>query len=146
MREDGATETRPINDVRRLVVKVGSSSLVDGSGVVSRARLRKIVRDVASAAQGGRACVLVSSCAITFGDNDRLAALVAIMIRADLLVQLSDVDGIYTKDPRRPGARLVPEVRDPLAVESGPASPLGSGGMASKLQAAGLATAAGIPT
>jgi glutamate 5-kinase len=83
---------------------------------------------------------------ITFGDNDQLAALVAIMIRADLLVQLSDVDGIYTRDPRRPGARLVPEVRDPLAVQSGPASSLGSGGMASKLQAAGLATAAGIPT
>src|SRR5438309_1513969 len=53
---------------------------------------------------------------ITFGDNDRLAALVAIMIQADLLVQLSDVAGIYTRDPRRRGSRLVAEVRVPLHV------------------------------
>jgi glutamate 5-kinase len=234
--EDSA-KTRDLPDLRRLVVKVGSSSLVDASGNVVRARLGKVVREVAATVEGGCACVLVSSGAIasgleplgmgrrprdlaalqaaaavgqgrlmagysnlfarhhlvtaqvlltqddfaarrrfvnaqrtferllvsgavpvvnendtvateeiTFGDNDRLAALVAIMVRADLLVLLSDVDGIFTRDPSRPGARLVPEYQGPLTVDSGPASSLGSGGMASKLQAAGLASAAGIPT
>jgi glutamate 5-kinase len=84
---------------------------------------------------------------ITFGDNDRLAALVAIMVKSDLLVLLSDVDGIYTTDPRKQGATFVAEVLDPLKVQAtGSRNSLGSGGMASKLQAAGLATAAGIPT
>jgi glutamate 5-kinase len=84
---------------------------------------------------------------ITFGDNDRLAALVAIMLKSDLLVLLSDVDGIYTTDPRQQEAKFVAEVLDPLHVQAtGSRSAFGSGGMASKLQAAGLATAAGIPT
>lgn len=237
MEGDGSASARRFPEVRRLVVKVGSSSLVDGSGTVVRARMGKIVREVAGVVHEGRACVLVSSGAIasgldllgltrrpkdvaalqaaaavgqgrlmagysslfarhhllaaqvlmtqddfaarrrfvnaqrtferllvagavpvvnendtvateeiTFGDNDRLAALVAILVRADLLVLLSDVDGIYTKDPRHPGARLVDEFHEPLAVEPGPASAMGSGGMASKLQAASLASAAGIPT
>ena len=64
----GADEgTRPIPAVRRLVVKVGSSSLVDGAGVVSRVRLGKVVREVAQAVKDGRACVLVSSGAIVSG-------------------------------------------------------------------------------
>jgi glutamate 5-kinase len=230
---------RPLSEVRRLVVKVGTSSLVDPSGDIDRSRLAKVVREVAAVSGDGRtACILVSSGAIafglsalgvakrpgrlpalqaaaavgqgrlmseyarlfarhrlvtaqilltqddfvrrrqfvnaqktfehllgagaipvvnendtvateeiTFGDNDRLAALVAIMVKSDLLVLLSDVDGIYTRDPRRRGARLVAEILDPLRVETtGPGSAFGSGGMASKLQAAGLATAAGIPT
>jgi glutamate 5-kinase len=84
---------------------------------------------------------------ITFGDNDRLAALVAIMVGADLLVLLSDVDGIFTRQPGEPGARFVREVPEGLRIEaSGPRSSLGLGGMASKLEAAGLATRAGIPT
>ena len=59
----GEAETRAsqIPEARRLVVKVGSSSLVDGTGTVARPRLRKIVRDVGLAAREGRACVLVSS-------------------------------------------------------------------------------------
>jgi glutamate 5-kinase len=231
---------RAIPEVMRLVVKVGSSSLADASGSISRPRLAKVVRDVAQATDGGRrCCALVSSGAIasglavlglrrrpkrlaglqaaaavgqgrllsdyirlfdrrgivaaqvlvtqddfirrrhfvnaqntfeqlfavgavpvvnendtvateeiTFGDNDRLAALVAIIVKADLLVLLSDVDGIYTRDPRQPGARLVPTMTAGLEVEvtAGPGSPIGSGGMRSKLDAAGLATAAGIPT
>jgi glutamate 5-kinase len=82
---------------------------------------------------------------IRFGDNDRLAAMVAVMLGADLLVLLSDVDGIYTRDPRRRGAVLLDEVTDPAAVEAGGVrSGVGSGGMASKLEAAGMATAAGV--
>jgi glutamate 5-kinase len=238
--DDTSNDTRAIGEVRRLVVKVGTSSLVDAAGLASRARLAKVVREVASTfdAEPPRRCVLVSSGAIVsglrplgltrrpkeiprlqaaaavgqgrlmadyarlfsrhgivagqvlltqddfvrrrqfvnaqrtfehllasgvvpvvnendsvgteeirFGDNDRLAALVAVMVNADLLVLLSDVDGIYTADPRRSGAVLLGEITDPGRVQAaGPSGRHGSGGMASKLEAAGIATAAGIPT
>ncbi len=86
---------------------------------------------------------------ISFGDNDFLAAQVAVLIGADLLVMLTDTDGLYTADPRRdPGAELVDEVSDyeGLAdLDIGHAgSPLGSGGMRSKVVAAEMATGAGI--
>ena len=86
---------------------------------------------------------------IRFGDNDRLAALVAHLVRADALVLLSDVDGLYDGDPRLPGSSLVPEVRGPgdlagLAI-GGSSSGLGTGGMASKVDAARVATGAGVP-
>jgi glutamate 5-kinase len=86
---------------------------------------------------------------ISFGDNDFLAAQVAVLTGADLLVLLTDTDGLYTADPRRdPSAKRVPEVTDFAAVEDlkvGHAgSPLSSGGMRSKVVAAEMATAAGI--
>jgi glutamate 5-kinase len=88
---------------------------------------------------------------ISFGDNDFLAAQVAILLGAELLLLLTDADGLYTADPRSdPGATLVREVTefDELrALDIGHAtSPLGSGGMRSKVVAAEMATAAGIPT
>jgi glutamate 5-kinase len=88
---------------------------------------------------------------ISFGDNDFLAAQVAILMGADLLLILTDADGLFTADPRTdPEAELVAEVRefDELAaLDIGHAtSPLGSGGMRSKVVAAEMATAAGIPT
>ena len=87
---------------------------------------------------------------ISFGDNDFLAAQVAILVAADRLVLLTDTDGLYTADPRTdPGAELVREVTDfegLTQLEIGHAtSPLGSGGMRSKVVAAEMATAAGIP-
>jgi glutamate 5-kinase len=86
---------------------------------------------------------------ISFGDNDFLAAQVAVLTGADLLVLLTDTDGLYTADPRRdPTAVRVPEVTDFAALEDlkvGHAgSPLSSGGMRSKVVAAEMATAAGI--
>jgi glutamate 5-kinase len=86
---------------------------------------------------------------ISFGDNDFLAAQVAILVAADLLVLLTDIDGLHTADPRRhPDARLVHEVSDFEALEGievgHTTSPLGSGGMRSKVVAADMATAAGI--
>ncbi|MDQ3992422.1 MAG: glutamate 5-kinase [Actinomycetota bacterium] len=87
---------------------------------------------------------------ITFGDNDFLAAQVAILLGADMLMLLTDIDGLYTADPRRqPDAELIPEVKrfedlEPLAIGMS-TSPLGSGGMRSKVVAAEMATAAGIP-
>jgi len=87
---------------------------------------------------------------IRFGDNDRLAALVAHLVAADALVLLSDVDGLYDGDPRRPGARLVPEVRGEkdlagVRIRRPGASGVGTGGMASKLDAARIASGAGVP-
>jgi glutamate 5-kinase len=87
---------------------------------------------------------------ISFGNNDFLAAQVAILLGAELLVLLTDADGVFTADPRsRPEAELVPEVEDFEALaqlDIGHAtSPLGSGGMRSKVVAAEMATAAGIP-
>jgi glutamate 5-kinase len=87
---------------------------------------------------------------ITFGDNDFLAAQVAILAAADRLILLTDQDGVYTADPRKdPNAELVREVHDFAMLDElqiGHAtSPLGSGGMRSKVVAAEMATAAGIP-
>ncbi len=87
---------------------------------------------------------------ISFGDNDFLAAQVAILLGAELLVLLTDAEGLYTADPRRdPAAELVPEVEDFDALErlqiGHATSALGSGGMRSKVVAAEMATAAGIP-
>jgi glutamate 5-kinase len=87
---------------------------------------------------------------ITFGDNDFLAAQVAILLGADLLMLLTDTDGLYTADPRHHAdAELIREVKrfeELEALEIGVStSPLGSGGMRSKVVAAEMATAAGIP-
>ncbi len=87
---------------------------------------------------------------VSFGDNDFLAAQVAVLTGADLLVLLTDTGGLYTADPRiDPSATLVDLVEDPEALgvlEIGhETSPLGSGGMRSKVVAADMATSAGIP-
>jgi len=86
---------------------------------------------------------------IRFGDNDRLAALVAELVRASGLVLLSDVDALYTARPDTPGARaisFVPKLSELSAdIDQVGTSGVGSGGMVSKIEAAGLATAAGIP-
>ncbi|UQS32729.1 glutamate 5-kinase [Streptomyces fradiae] len=87
---------------------------------------------------------------IRFGDNDRLAALVAHLVRADLLVLLSDVDGLYDGDPSRPGTSRIEEVRGPQDLEgieigSAGKAGVGTGGMVTKVEAARIAAAAGIP-
>ncbi|MDZ4761323.1 MAG: glutamate 5-kinase [Alphaproteobacteria bacterium] len=90
---------------------------------------------------------------IRYGDNDRLAARVAQMMGADVLVLLSDIDGLYDADPRsNPNARHIPEVRrltpEILAMAGGanPSAGVGSGGMATKLEAARIAMTAGCAT
>jgi glutamate 5-kinase len=88
---------------------------------------------------------------ISFGDNDFLAAQVAVLVGADLLVLLTHTAGLLTADPRtHPDAELVREVTDFDVLEgieiTARASPLGSGGMRSKVVAADMATAAGIRT
>ena len=85
---------------------------------------------------------------IGVGDNDTLSALVAVSVKADLLVLLSDIDGLYTADPRTdPAAELIAEVREltpaVMALGGGAGSALGTGGMRTKLQAAKLCVEAG---
>jgi glutamate 5-kinase len=90
----------------------------------------------------------VATSEIRFGDNDRLAARVAAMVSADTLVLLSDIDGLYTADPRRDsGARLIPEIAEltpAIEAMAGEAPPgYSSGGMVTKLAAARIAIGAG---
>jgi glutamate 5-kinase len=85
---------------------------------------------------------------IRFGDNDRLAALVAHVIRADALVLLSDVDGLYDGDPRIPGARRISQVSGPGDLDGitlGRPRAFGTGGMITKVESARIAADAGIP-
>ena len=93
----------------------------------------------------------VSTAEIAVGDNDTLGAIVAKGADAQLLVLLTDIDGLYTADPRQdPAARLIPVVEEitpqVLALAGGKGSSLGTGGMATKLNAASLCRAAGIST
>jgi glutamate 5-kinase len=89
----------------------------------------------------------VATSEIRFGDNDRLSARVAVMASAETLVLLSDVDGLYTADPRKGAAEHLPLVEaitpEVEAMAGGAGSTVGTGGMASKLVAARMATASG---
>ncbi|WP_047855708.1 glutamate 5-kinase [Archangium gephyra] len=86
---------------------------------------------------------------LKFGDNDTLAALVAGVVEADVLVVLSDVEGLFTADPRKdPNARLLPQVDavtpELLALAGGSGSLVGTGGMATKIRAAARVTELGV--
>ncbi|MHB1163811.1 MAG: glutamate 5-kinase [Candidatus Nanopelagicales bacterium] len=87
---------------------------------------------------------------IRFGDNDRLAALVAHVVHADALVLLSDVDGLFDGPPDREGSRLITDVRGPADLAGARiggtgGGGVGLGGMTTKVEAAAIATSAGIP-
>lgn len=237
----GADRTEIVNAARRVVVKVGSSSLTTTTGGLDPERVDTLVDVLAEHANGGREVVLVSSGAIAaglaplglkarprdlatqqaaasvgqgllmraytesfarhgrtvgqvlltvddvtrrahyrnayrtlrrlldlntipivnendtvateeirFGDNDRIAALVSALVHADLLVLLSDVDALYTADPRRPDARRIDEVRSEedlagVAIGKAGRAGVGTGGMVTKVEAARIATGAGVP-
>jgi glutamate 5-kinase len=89
---------------------------------------------------------------IRFGDNDRLAALVAHIVHADALLLLSDVDALYDGPPSRAGASRIPFVRGPADLKnikirgSGTGAGVGTGGMTTKIEAAAIATSGGITT
>jgi glutamate 5-kinase len=91
--------------------------------------------------------VAVEELQTTFGDNDRLAAIVTNLIRAPLLILLSDVDGLFDGDPREPGRQVIPTVdrldESILGLVRDRLGGLSKGGMASKLEAARLATTGG---
>lgn len=90
----------------------------------------------------------VATAEIAVGDNDSLGAIVACTVSADLLVLLSDIDGLYTADPRKdPNAQLIPVVEDVTpeieSLAGGKGSALATGGMSTKLRAARMVTAVG---
>lgn len=133
---------------------VGAQVLLDPHDFVDRTQYLHARRTIDRLLELGCVPVVNENDAIAndelrFGDNDRLAALVANSVNADVLVLLTDMDGVYTADPRRdPEATLVPLVRsgDPLlaiTADTG-GSGRGSGGMASKLMAARMASWSGM--
>ena len=92
----------------------------------------------------------VATSEIRFGDNDRLAALVAHLVHADLLVLLSDVNGLYDGPPSNPASSLIAEVRGEgdlahVNLDKAGTAGVGTGGMQTKLEAARIATGAGVP-
>ncbi len=128
--------------------------LLTSDDVVRRAHYRNAQRTFGKLLSFGVVPVVnendtVATAEIRFGDNDRLAALVAHLVGAGALILLSDVDALYTGDPRLPTSTPVREVPDASALAGigiGPAgSDVGTGGMESKLTSALTATGAGIP-
>jgi glutamate 5-kinase len=85
---------------------------------------------------------------IKFGDNDKLGALTAVLLKADLLILASDIDGVYDKDPKDyPNAHLIPQVNnidDIEHLENGSVSSLGTGGIKSKIEAARICQSNGV--
>ncbi len=93
--------------------------------------------------------IAIDELELEFGENDTLAAQVGIFCNADLLIIMSDIDGLYTGNPNTdPNARLIPvvdEINDEIrSIAGGTGSALGSGGMITKINAAEIATSAGI--
>ena len=124
-----AQERKNLKDKKRIVIKIGSSSLTHPENdTVSTSEIPYVD---------------------SFGDNDRLSAIVAALIGADLLILLSDIDGLYTDDPRtNKEARFisfVPEItKELLSMGKGTSgSDVGTGGMSAKLAAARIATDSG---
>jgi len=134
-------------------IRVGQV-LLTSDDVVRRAHYRNAQRTFAKLLSFGVVPVVnendtVATAEIRFGDNDRLAALVAHLVGADALVLLSDVDALYSGDPRLPSSRRIDFVSGPgdlAAIDiAAVSSDVSTGGMASKLTAAAMATGAGIP-
>lgn len=93
--------------------------------------------------------VAIDELELEVGENDSLSAMVATLVKADLLIIMSDIDGLYDKDPKdNPDAKLIARVEaiddKIISMAGGAGSPLGTGGMATKIRAAKIATSNGI--
>lgn len=128
--------------------------LLTADDTIRRARYRNAQRALERLLDLGVVPIINENDAVTtdelrFGDNDRLAALVSHLVRADAMILLTDVDGLYDAPPSRPGARRIAEVRsaeDLAGIEvTGRGSAVGTGGMLTKLDSVRTATSAGIP-
>jgi glutamate 5-kinase len=128
--------------------------LLTADDMTRRSHYRNAYRTLARLLQLGVVPVVnendtVATQEISLGDNDRLAALVAHLVHADLLLLLSDVDALYDDDPRRPGANRIPLVTDVEHLDGvvlgnpGDAG-VGRGGMVTKVEAARIAAASGV--
>ncbi|PFG43702.1 glutamate 5-kinase [Isoptericola jiangsuensis] len=129
-------------------------ALLTAEDTVRRARYRNAQRSLDKLLALGVVPVVNENDAVTvdelrFGDNDRLAALVSHLVRADAMVLLTDVDGLHDAPPSRPGARRIPlvtDLADVAGVEvTGRGSSVGTGGMVTKLESVRIAASAGVP-
>ncbi|WP_067186306.1 glutamate 5-kinase [Microtetraspora niveoalba] len=148
----GVLVARYTSSFARYGLRVGQV-LLTADDMMRRSHYRNARRTLARLLELGIVPVVnendtVATDEIRFGDNDRLAALVAHVTYADAMVLLSDVDALYDGDPRKEGARRITEVRGPEdleGVELGTSGRVGTGGMVTKVQAARIATGAGVP-
>jgi len=132
-------------------IRVGQV-LLTADDVTRRGHYRNAYRTFAKLLELGALPIVnendtVATSEIRFGDNDRLAALVAHLVHADALVLLSDVDGIYDRPPSHPGAvriQLVSGDADVADIQTSAGGPLGTGGVVTKIEAARIASGAGI--
>jgi glutamate 5-kinase len=129
----------------------GAQILLSAAAIAERASYVNVSNALAALFRLGAVPIVnendaTSTDEITFGDNDALAAQVAVLTRARLLVLLTEVDGVYTAHPAAPGAVPLAEGEDAHESMLGRGSELGRGGMASPIAAARLAAGAGIPT
>lgn len=132
-----------------------SQVLITTEDVVRRSHYQNVQRTLYRLLQFGVVPVInendsVGTQEIRFGDNDRLAALVALLINADLLVLVSDVDALYDTPPTQVGAKAIHEVAQISDIENinlggAGSAGVGSGGMVTKVEAARISTSAGIP-
>ena len=132
---------------------VASQVLLTIDDVVRRSHYQNAQRTLTKLLQLGVVPIInendsVGTQEIRFGDNDRIAALVSHLIGADLLILVTDVAGLYDAPPSQPGAKVIHEVSDLSSLDSldigGAGSKVGSGGMVTKIEAARIATGAGI--
>jgi glutamate 5-kinase len=133
-----------------------SQVLITTEDIVRRVHYQNVQRTLFKLLQLGVVPIInendsVGTQEIRFGDNDRLAALVALLIDADLLVLVSDIDSLYDAPPTQSGAKAIHEVTDfaqltDIEVGGAGDSGVGSGGMITKIEAARIATSAGIST
>ncbi len=128
--------------------------LLTAEDTVRRARYRNAQRSLDKLLALGVVPVVNENDAVTtdelrFGDNDRLAALVSHLVRADAMVLLTDVDGLHDAPPSRPGARRIAHVADLAEVAdvevTARGSAVGTGGMVTKLESVRIATGSGVP-
>ena len=134
---------------------IASQVLLTTEDVVRRSHYQNAQRTLYRLLQLGVVPVInendsVGTNEIRFGDNDRLAALVALLISSDLLVLISDIDALYDAPPAQTGAQRIQEVvtmaeLDGITLGGAGAAGVGSGGMVTKMEAARIATSAGIP-
>ena len=133
---------------------VGSQVLLTIDDVVRRSHYQNAQRTLTKLLQLGVVPIInendtVGTQEIRFGDNDRIAALVSHLIGADLLILVTDVSGLFDAPPSHPGAKVISEVVDVNNLSGaeigGAGSKVGSGGMVTKIEAARIATGAGIP-
>lgn len=127
--------------------------LITGDDVESESRCSRFIDTMTRLLELGALPIInendtVATAEIAVGDNDTLAAIVAVNMRADLLVLLSDIDGLYSADPKKDSAaKLIPTVAEIdetiISLAGGAGTDLGTGGMATKIKAAQLCTASG---